>query len=196
MNIAEFECLVNTTSSPVVLLEGKRDIPSSYYEKAVRVAAMLATRFPKLRFRSGNAEGADQAFSEGVESVDPTRLQIIVPYKNHRLNKRIPGATYDSPESLSDETRQKLIAQTVEVSPKYRIMMEMRSAVEKLNWKSVYLIRDTMKVIGHSDTFPAPVVALFYVNLKDVNSGGTGHTIRVCRINNIPTVFQNEWEKW
>ena len=196
MTFTDFENLINKSPSPVVLLEGKRNIPAAYYRKAVLVAEMLARRFPALRFRSGNAEGSDQAFADGVKSVDPQRLQIIAPYKGHRRFAHIPGATYDSPESLSAGEEEKLIQQTLAASPQYRPMMETRKKVEKLTWKSVYLIRDTMKVTGHTDKFPVPVAALFYVDPADSNSGGTGHTIRVCRENRIPVVFQDEWEKW
>lgn len=38
-----------------------------------------------------------------------------------------------------------------------------------------------MKVVGHSDEFPKPLCALFYVDPDDPMAGGTGHTIRVCR---------------
>lgn len=35
-------------------------------------------------FRSGNADGADQLFSDGVASVDSKRLQLITLYSGHR----------------------------------------------------------------------------------------------------------------
>ena len=62
--------------------------------------------------------------------------------------------------------------------------------------KAKYLIRDTMKVIGVSEEIPKPIFALFYVDLDDPISGGTGHTIRVCQMENVPFAFQDSWGSW
>jgi len=35
-------------------------------------------------FRSGNADGSDQLFSNGVASIDNKRLQVNIPYADHR----------------------------------------------------------------------------------------------------------------
>lgn len=39
--------------------------------------------------------------------------------------------------------------------------------------KAAYLIRDTMKVVGHSDAFTKPICALFYVDLENPMEGRT-----------------------
>jgi hypothetical protein len=36
-----------------------------------------------ITFSSGNAEGSDHFFSEGVDSVDPKRLRVISPNSGH-----------------------------------------------------------------------------------------------------------------
>lgn len=61
---------------------------------------MLAEKFPRLRFRSGNAPGSDEAFSNGIAAVDPTRLEIVAPYVSHREKFHYERASYHSPESL------------------------------------------------------------------------------------------------
>ena len=101
MIFSEFKQLIEAQPDGVVLLEGRRAIPEEDATRATRLAAMLAEMFPRLRFRSGNAEGSDKAFSDGVARVDPERLQIVAPYSGHRKKFRYDGAQYDSPESLS-----------------------------------------------------------------------------------------------
>lgn len=39
-------------------------------------------------------------------------------------------------------------------------------------------------------------VGCFYVNSDKHSGGGTGHTIRVCRLLNVPVIEQTEWLKW
>jgi len=65
------------------------------------------------------------------------------------------------------------------------------------------LIRDTLKVAGMPDTsstarhaLPAPLAALFWIAPADPEAGGTGHTIRACRLQCVPVVFQSHWEPW
>jgi hypothetical protein len=52
------------------------------------LATDLATHFPRARFSSGNADGADTAFSQGVMDVAPERMEIIAPYATHRQKHR------------------------------------------------------------------------------------------------------------
>jgi len=37
---------------------------------------------------------------------------------------------------------------------------------------------------------------IFYDDLSDMMSGGTGHTINVCKVNNIPFIDQHTWLNW
>lgn len=55
-------------------------------------------------------------------------------------------------------------------------------------------LRDAGKFLVN--TFPRPVAALFYVNFSDPEAGGTGHTIRVCRREGVPCIFQDSWGNW
>jgi len=40
------------------------------------------------------------------------------------------------------------------------------------------------------------VAAVFYVDPDEPESGGTGHTIRVCKNFGVPVIFQDSWENW
>jgi len=187
---------VKRSPDGVVLLEGRRDIPAEAALKATQVSALLALSYPHLRFRSGNAEGADAAFSGGVAQVDSQRLQIITPYPGHRKSAQYPGATYVSPEDLSDEQKRMMMELTVTATPRNAGLVKQADKSGRAGAKAAYLIRDTIKVAGFSDEFPKPICALFYVNPTDPMAGGTGHTVRVCEKAGIPTVFQDAWAHW
>jgi len=139
MTYADFSRLAAQNPNGVVLMEGRRAIPAAEARHAEKIAAQLANDFPALRFRSGNATGSDEAFSNGVNSVDARRLQIVAPYATHRKTARLAGAEFETPDALSPELE---------------------------------------------------------TELDDVMAGGTGHTIRVCQMENIPVVFQNVWKTW
>jgi len=62
--------------------------------------------------------------------------------------------------------------------------------------KATYLLRDSMKVLGHSEEFPKPVCGIFFTDPSDPMAGGTGHTIRVCQQESVPVVFQTDWLEW
>ncbi len=196
MTFSEFTAIVQSQPDGVVLLEGRRAISADDYTKATALGRSLALRFPQLRFRSGNADGSDQAFSEGVAQVDVSRLQIVAPYASHRKSIRYTDAIYDSPASLSRVQDSIVASKTISASPKNKGLIEKRDQNGRLAAKAAYLIRDTMKVIGHSDDFMKPICALFYVDLSDPMAGGTGHTIRVCMQEGVPIAFQDRWESW
>ena len=89
MTLDELAEIVGNNPDPVVLLEGRREIPDEYIVKARQVGNRLTRLFPALRFRSGNATGTDEAFASGVAEVDAGRLQIVAPYKTHREKSRL-----------------------------------------------------------------------------------------------------------
>ena len=196
MIFSEFTSLIAQCPDGIVLIEGRRDIPEHYAAAACKLARGLAIRFTELRFRSGNAKGADQAFSEGVASVDSRRLQVVAPYATHRKKFRYEDAIYDSPDSLSEVKEEEVAFKTAAASPGNEGLIAKRNIGGAVAAKAAYLIRDTMKVMGHSESFPKPICALFYVNLDDPMAGGTGHTVRVCQHEGVPFAFQDSWEKW
>jgi hypothetical protein len=85
---------------------------------------------------------------------------------------------------------------TINATPKNKGLIEKRSAMGRLAAKAAYLIRDTMKVVGHSEALGKPLCALFYVRLDDPMEGGTGHTIQVCQQEGVPIAFQDSWAQW
>ena len=196
MTFAEFMQLVATRPDGVVLLEGRRAIPERDVALAEGLGRMLALAFPRLRFRSGNACGSDEAFSTGVASVDSSRLQVVLPYAGHRRGSRISGAAYASLDSQPVLRERELAARTFAASPKYRTLIEHRDRGRQMAARAAYLIRDTMKAVGWSAEFPEPICACFYVDVDDPFAGGTGHTIRACQREGVPVVFQDAWRQW
>lgn len=72
---------INNYDSPgsIVLLEGKRNVPDADKEKLIALGQLLAKKTSHILFRSGNAAGADEYFSQGVSKINQDRLQIITP---------------------------------------------------------------------------------------------------------------------
>jgi len=196
MNFAAFTSLLENASAPVVLIEGRRAIPEPAAQSAAQLSRWLAEHFARLCFRSGNATGTDEAFSRGVLEVDPSRLQVIAPYAQHRVKFRHPLAQYTSPEAL-DETALRQVQQlTIEATPAHRGLMKCYGRGGRTAAQAACLLRDTMKVTGVLPSFPPPVAALFWVDPSCPDAGGTGHTIRVCRLLGIPVILQNAWQHW
>ena len=179
----------------IVLLEGKRNVPDEDRGKLIELAKLLVAKTSKMIFRSGNAEGSDQLFSDPISLVDNKRLQVITPYSGHRQKSNQAYKTYSldninlaaEPEviyhSKSNKKTEKLIDQYVSGNNnRYTI-------------KAAYIIRDTIKAIGTDEIKPA-TFGIFYDDLTNPKTGGTGHTMNVCIENNIPIVDQTIWFNW
>jgi hypothetical protein len=60
---------------------------------------------------------------------------------------------------------------------------------------AMYLLRDALKVTGAASLALAPADhGFFFVNPQNPDSGGTGHTIRVCRHLGVPVYTQDDWD--
>jgi len=194
MKIIDFVSLYDKPTS-IVLLEGKREVVSDDCEKIRLIGARLATLTRHIIFRSGNATGADQYFSDGVCSVDPKRMQVITPYINHRKKSNIAYDTV-SLDSLNLLTEPDLVYQSKLNKNIEKLVNQFVSGIKDRNSiKAAYILRDTLKVIGSASVAPASF-GIFYNNLAKPKSGGTGHTMNVCRYNNIPFIDQTIWFNW
>jgi hypothetical protein len=183
------------TDNAIVLLEGKRNVLKEDEQKLIDLGKLLASLTSKMTFRSGNAGGADQFFSQGVALVNPQRLQVITPYSSHRKKTNL---AYDSisldeinlteePEIVYHSKRHKKTQNLVE-----KYVAGNRDQFAK---KAAYIIRDTVKVLGTQQIKPASF-GIFYDDLSKPMDGGTGHTMRVCIENNIPQINQTIWFNW
>jgi hypothetical protein len=179
----------------IVLLEGKRKVNKDDESKLFSLGKLLATQSNTMIFRSGNAEGADQFFSEGVASVDNKRLQLITPYSGHRKKQ--------NPSYYSVSLDEIIIAEEKEVIYQSKSNKSMSKLIDQFvagdknrnSVKAAYILRDTIKAIGAEGIQPA-TFGIFYDDLSKPQSGGTGHTMKICLQNNIPIIDQKIWFGW
>ena len=198
MNYAAFTNLLSGASSPIVLLEGTRELPAPQAPFLTSLAAHLARTFPHARFRTGNAKGSDEAFAAGVASVDATRLEFVLPYAGHRSKQRPAESPTTAIDDISSARVQEVVDATLEVSPQYQrvaVNYRERKTHPRQRATAQLILRDTLKVTG-TDTMPPPVAGIFYVHAADPDRGGTGHTMRVCRAQGVPVINQFHWLEW
>lgn len=194
MTLKEFINQFDKANS-IVLLEGKRDVSEVDKEKLTALGRLLASKSRKMIFRSGNAEGSDQLFSDGVAAVDNQRLQVITPYSGHRQKT---NKAYDtiSLDDINIATEPEVVYQSKSNKKTEKLIDKFVSGDKnRYTIKAAYIIRDTIKAIGTEKIKPA-TFGIFYDNLDNPKSGGTGHTMNVCEQNNIPIIDQRIWFKW
>jgi len=179
----------------IVLLEGKRNVLEADQEKLTALGRLLASETKSITFRSGNANGSDQLFSDGVTAIDNKRLQVIIPYTGHRQKT---NQAYDtiSLDDLNIAAEPEVLYQSKSNKKTENIIDKFAAGEKNRNTiAAAYIIRDTIKVIGTGDIKPA-TFGIFYDDLENPKTRGTGHTMNVCEQNNIPLIDQNTWFKW
>jgi hypothetical protein len=162
------------------------------------LAAHLLRAFPDMIARSGNAEGSDQAWSRGVNSVDPSRLQLVLP---------VPGYRRDSHHAANDV----LALQDAPAAERFAARELTRehyvsghrtgaAAFDRLaDYRKHYLDRDALKVLGPSDyrgRRQQATAALFHLDPAKKDGGGTGHTARLCEALGVPWFLSDDWLDW
>jgi hypothetical protein len=93
MNLQEFKNEFDFEGA-IVLLEGKRKVLDNDKEKLIALGKLLSSSTSHMVFRSGNAAGADQYFSEGVALVNKARLHVLTPYTDHRKKTNLAYETF------------------------------------------------------------------------------------------------------
>jgi hypothetical protein len=194
MNFNEFISKYDFEGS-VVLLEGKRDVKENEKAKLVELGIKLAENSKHLIARSGNADGADFYFSQGFSEIAKDRLEVIVPSKGHRKKHNVAGTTYNLDEFKFLKEDNVIYETNKNTKNKGLVDMYVDGVKNRISAKAPYLIRDTMKVVGHNEIDKCNY-AIFYDDLANPKQGGTGHTILVCQNNNIPYINQSVWFNW
>jgi hypothetical protein len=179
----------------IVLLEGKRNVLEPDKERLTALGKLLASKTKSMIFRSGNAEGSDQLFSDGVTAVDNKRLQVITPYSGHREKTNQAYETI-SLDEISIAAEAEVVYQSKGNKKTEKLIDQFVSGNKnRYTIKAAYIIRDTIKAIGTHRIKPA-TFGIFYDDLDKPKEGGTGHTMKVCEQNNIPIIDQKIWFKW
>ena len=191
------DAMIEMENKRTVLLEGTRSVPEKDMQSISSFAEMLALKYPEVTFRSGNAAGSDELFAKGIEAVDPLRMEQMLPYpgaNKKRLHKdsRVLPLTELTRKELED-----LATLCLEATPGYNKLIDAYMKTMKTNRftvKATYLLRDALKVTGLKRLNFAPAeLGIFYVNPENPAKGGTGHTVRMCELRNIPVIKQNQW---
>jgi len=197
MNYMEFVDYTGKYDCPIILVEGTRSLPEGDRRSLVALGERLAKELPNAIFRTGNAEGSDEAFAEGIKKIDPTRLQYVLPYPKHRKMKIEKSSYKIALAEIPYAAEERAVYHTKNASPEYISMLEKRDKIPMLKSKSRYILRDTIKVIGATEAGLAPaIIGIFYENTENPMKGGTGHTIRVCKQQGIPVILKKEWMNW
>ncbi|MBP7951808.1 MAG: hypothetical protein KA004_19355 [Verrucomicrobiales bacterium] len=184
---------------PVILLEGTRKLPAAAHPVLDTMVRRLFAEFPRAVFRSGNAEGTDATFADAVARLDPSRLELVLPHAGMGRKRRPVGAACFSLDAVPNPELETLAAVTRQagrdagrLADYYLRGPEARKTAA--GSKAAYLLRDTLKVAGSHALGLAPAaLGIFWANPADPHGGGTGHTIRVCTLCNVPHLTQLQW---
>lgn len=179
----------------VVLLEGKREVAPKDAPRLTELGRLLASKTQHMTFRSGNAPGSDELFSQGVAEIDPRRLQVVTPYGGHRSKANQAYQTY-SLDDIDLSAEPDIVYQSKTGGRNDKLIDRFASGNrDRASIKAAYLVRDTVKVVG-SSTIANASFGIFYDDLGDPCKGGTGHTMTVCNNNQVPYIDQSVWLPW
>lgn len=199
MKYTDFLKNISGITAPVVLLEGKRKVHEEDRNKLIQLGSKVAQDLPGCIFRSGNADGADTLFAEGVARVNPGNIQHIVPYKTHKPQNIQPGSIIISVEdiSLTKDSELIRIAKTAGSHKKGLIDFFFTDKKTALRQKALYLIRDALKVVGFEGAgIKRADFGIYYDDLEKQMTGGTGFTMKVCEHCHVPFINQEIFLKW
>jgi hypothetical protein len=180
----------------IILLEGKRLVVEEDRRLLTALGEMLCRTMKHATFRSGNAPGADELFANGVSKVDSSRMEVILPYSGHRKQAN-RGYDFHALDQLTLASEPEVTYETKSANRNKKLVDDFVDGISNsVTIKAAYLLRDTVKVIGTRSGIPKATFALFYDDLKNPGKGGTGHTMTVCRNNQVPFVNQEVWMRW
>jgi hypothetical protein len=177
----------------VLLFFGKRELPLDEAVRVHNLGKLLISKTQHILFRSGNAQGADEKFINGVADVD--RVQLIIPWNGHRATARVGYHFYSLDDlTILNEDRAAYTAFTNQ--PNIRLVTRyIQGYRDRTRSTSAPIIRDAVMVVGHGDIPPA-TVALYWDDLSEPETGGTGVTLGFLRFNEIAAFNQEEWGSW
>ena len=122
-------------------------------------------------------------------------MQLVLPKSKSGFDKTNAVSFADLPESEQEE----IFTLTAEATPKYKGLIDFykKKQIGGTYYKTQFLLRDALKVCGSkSFQMNRADVGCFYVNSNKAGGGGTGHTIRVCKLLKVPVIEQTEWLEW
>ena len=195
LSLADFIHLLDEENT-IVILAGKRDVIESDKPKLYQLGELLAQNTRHIIFRSGNADGSDKHFSDGVINVNSNRLQAITPYSSHKISN-LKSHEIIHLDSL-DVNKETDLIYTAKKNKNVKGLVEeyLKGIDKRLKSKGSYILRDTLMVTGTKSGILPAHFAIFYDDLRKPEQGGTGHTMLMCKDKNVPFIDQRTWMKW
>jgi len=194
MDLEAFILAFNKPGS-IILLEGKRVVLPDDSKKLVQLGKLLAQRLPLVQFRSGNAQGADECFAQGVITVDSCRFHVIIPDSKHR-QRSLHGITYYSLDDIPLASDHPIIYEARKHKPTSQLVdLYLKGFRDRTTHRIAPIIRDAVKVLG-TEIIPSATVGFFYDDLSNPMSGGTGFTMLTCTNAQVPCYDQTVWFNW
>ncbi len=182
---------------PVVALVGKREVPTNEQQHLIEMGRKLAQMLPNAIFRSGNAKGADSLFASGVNIIDRDRLSLFLPYAKHRTKQTVGHVSYDL-EQLNLASEYNLVAAArTHPTTRHHVDNYLRGDRDRFTMKIAYIFRDVWMILGsNKPELPRVDAVIYYDDLNDPLSGGTGFTVKLAKSKFVPTFNQSAWMDW
>jgi hypothetical protein len=153
---------------------GTRELPA-YQVPLLESAGMYYVQ-QGYEIHTGNAKGSDQAFAQGANCVDPSKVHLYLPWTGYEQRAILDGNILHFAHEASIE----LVRLAERCHPNWRrLPQEIR----------VLMVRNTMIVFGSSLVIAVP-------NRAKEGYGGTGHGMRVAIELDIPVWLVTEHTWW
>ncbi len=192
----DFVRFIDGLEDQVILLAGKRSVDQKDEEQLEALGELLCKWLPDCRFRSGNANGADEFFIRGVCRVDPECVELVLPYREHGKSRKKDLYSL-AIDDLDFAAEPEVIYQTRDMAGEKLIDDYLAGIRNRFTIRASYLIRDHIMVIGSGmHGLKKASFAIFYDDLQQPGKGGTGYTMRCCDRNQVPYLDQRTWMNW
>ncbi|MDP2105679.1 MAG: hypothetical protein Q8J76_06760, partial [Desulfobulbaceae bacterium] len=142
-------------------------MPDSDIKRLHDLATFLASSLPTAIFRSGNAQGSDSYFFHALANENPERLEYILPYPGAGKKRIHPGTKVFSLDDLNQQETTAVVESTLAASPDLESLIRLFLTRGRTNVtaKVMYLLRDTMKVLGGTSiNLPPADFGFFFLN--------------------------------
>jgi hypothetical protein len=159
---------------------GSRDLTPAQREVCVKLGYFLATQGWILH--TGNAQGADQAFAEGANLVDPKAVRLFLPWRSYEAAAVRDGNQVFSLEQYSPQQIDVLNEEAAQYHPAWD---RLKQGGQKLMMRNGLIIAPTAHLVRH------PVAVVLAFPSQKPGGGGTGQGMRLAESYGLPVVDLN-----
>jgi hypothetical protein len=193
MNLNDF-IATNDYPESVLIMIGKRKVHKKDELKLVEIGELIASKSKHLKFRSGNAKGADDLFIAGVKKFKPDKIELILPYKNHRRNVSQYSTCFNVEDYILNDVSS--VIEYAKQNSDTRLIERYMNGDNNRHIQNVkYTLRNTLLILG-GDKLQKATCCIYYDDLENSLKGGTGYTVKLCKKNEIDCLNQSKWMNW